>query len=219
MVTEVEPVAGDAAADGALAAAGACAAVVPVVVKPQPCLPESKATATAEHTPLGFAQHPEAQSASLRHCPVMNCCPFPVPTFWLPGADVSMAAAEPALPWAGAAATFDAAAPAAVLVVAGRALPSPKPHPDFPFWNCAPRPEQMPPPLLLKAQHADAQSAELRHVPPMNCWPAPFPMFFSPAGSGTAGAAREDAATSRNCQFMFTCTRQKAPYKRALLCM
>lgn len=183
-------------AAGAGAGAGASAAVLPVVVKPQPCLPESKATATAEQTPFGLAQHPEAQSASLKHCPVINCWPFPVPTFWLPGADVSTPLAAAVLAAAGAATTLVAAA---VVDPAELAPPSPKPQPVFPAWNWAPRPEQIPPPLLLKAQHAVvAQSLELRHSPPMNCWLAPLPMFLTPAGSGVAGAAKTDKATAHN---------------------
>src|SRR2546421_733626 len=34
-----------------------------------------------------------------------------------------------------------------------------------------------------KAQQPEAQSATLRHWPPMNCWARPLPTFFSPAGS------------------------------------
>jgi hypothetical protein len=34
-----------------------------------------------------------------------------------------------------------------------------------------------------KAQQPEAQSAALRHWPPMNCSPWPLPTFFSPAGS------------------------------------
>ena len=34
-----------------------------------------------------------------------------------------------------------------------------------------------------KAQQPEAQSAALRHWPPMNCTPRPLPTFFVPAGS------------------------------------
>jgi hypothetical protein len=85
---------------------------------------------------------------------------------------------------------------AAEVVAAGLAPPSPKPQPDFPAWNWAPMPEQMPPPLLLKAQHVEAQSLELRHSPPMNCCPTPFPMFLTPAGSGVAGLGRAKTAAA-----------------------
>lgn len=192
-------VAGDAAAGAAeltAAAAGSAAAATPVVVNPQPCFPESKATATAEQTPFGLAQHAEAQSASLKHCPVMNCWPFAFPTFCAPGADVSTASV-PVFAVSGAAAMV-VAADDAELATAELAPPSPKPQPVFPAWNCAPRPEQMPRPLLLNAQHAvEAQSFELRHSPPINCSPALLPMFFTPAGSGVAGlgAAQADMAS------------------------
>jgi len=33
---------------------------------------------------VGLAQQPLAQSASERHCPVMNCLPAPLPTFGAP---------------------------------------------------------------------------------------------------------------------------------------
>lgn len=33
---------------------------------------------------MGFAQQPLPQSASLRHCPPMNCPPLPLPTFFAP---------------------------------------------------------------------------------------------------------------------------------------
>lgn len=55
-------------------------------VNPQPVFPFSSATALAEHAPLGPAQQPDAQSASERHWPVMNCEPFPLPTFSEPAA-------------------------------------------------------------------------------------------------------------------------------------
>lgn len=38
------------------------------------------------HLPVLKAQHPEAQSASLVHWPVMNWAPLPLPTFAAPGA-------------------------------------------------------------------------------------------------------------------------------------
>ena len=88
--------------------------------------------------------------------------------------------------------------PAAVLALSAAALPlvvpvlaplvvpvvpllaPPNPHPVLPAWVCAPRPLQIPHGF---AQHPLAQSAALRHWPPMNCVPAPLPMFFVPEGS------------------------------------
>lgn len=81
IVTGVAPVAAVADDAGELATDVVSAEAAPVTVKPQPCLPESKATATAEQTPLGLAQHADAQSASLKHWPVINCWPFAFPTF------------------------------------------------------------------------------------------------------------------------------------------
>lgn len=127
---------------------------------PQPDFPFSSATALAAHAPLGPAQHPEAQSASERHCPVMNCSPLPAPTFDDPGAPD-----DPDFPLSGAASMDGFARPGAG---AGAApMPSPKPHPCLPAWNWAPTPEQMPAPLRI-AQQAEAQSLLLRQAPPMN---------------------------------------------------
>lgn len=55
-----------------------------------------------------------------------------------------------------------------------------KPQPVLVFWNWAPVPEQMP---MGLAQQAEPQSASLRHWPPMNWVPAPFPTFLAPEGS------------------------------------
>jgi hypothetical protein len=59
----------------------------------------------------------------------------------------------------------------------------------------APGPEQIPD---GPAQQPLAQSAVLRHWPPMNCAPTPLPTFFSPAGSkaGPPCAGVVDAAVS-----------------------
>lgn len=57
-------------------------------LKPQPVLPFWLATTSAEpeQTPsVGFpAQHADEQSASVVQPPVINCWPFPVPTFLAP---------------------------------------------------------------------------------------------------------------------------------------
>lgn len=153
-------------------------------------------TALAAHAPP-VAQHVDAQSASLRHCPVMNCAPLPVPTFAAPAAFGSTVTV-PELPLllllslplladvaagAAAAALVDAAGVVAV------ASSSPNPHPVFPAWKSAARPEQSP--MLPKvAQHAvsSAQSFELMHCPPMN-WPCAWlPTRPVRAGSGRAGS-------------------------------
>ena len=44
----------------------------------------------------------------------------------------------------------------------------------------------MPAPASV-AQHVLAQSAELRHAPPMNWAPLPLPTFLAPEGSGDNG--------------------------------
>jgi hypothetical protein len=66
----------------------------------------------------------------------------------------------------------------------------PKPQPVLPFCVEAPGPEQIPVGL---AQQPLPQSALLRHWPPMNCPPAPFPTFFAPAGSNGGTAATRKA--------------------------
>lgn len=194
---EPAPVPADGAAWGGAAASAAApppvepvAAPAPVPVKPQPALPFSVATALAAQAPLGPLQHPEAQSASDRHCPVMNCWPLPAPTF----EDVP----DPAPPPLPAAASMDGAAWPAPWDAAGAAAapPSPKPHPVLPAWNWAPSPEQMPAPFRV-AQQVEAQSLLLRQAPPMNWTPLPLPTFLSPDGSGVKGLgiARAEAAT------------------------
>jgi hypothetical protein len=57
----------------------------------------------------------------------------------------------------------------------------------------APGPEQIPD---GPAQQPLAQSAVLKHWPPINCAPTPLPTFFSPAGSnaGPPWAGVVDAA-------------------------
>jgi len=81
----LEAVAGAAAAlftaalTGVFGAAGAAAPP-----KPQPCFPCWVEAPGPEQIPVGLAQQPLAQSASERHCPVMNCAPLPLPTFLAP---------------------------------------------------------------------------------------------------------------------------------------
>ena len=78
---------GAAGADGvsrsikALAEAGAAAEPPP---KPQPVFPCWSAAPGPEQIPVGLAQQPLAQSASERHCPVINCLPALLPTFGAP---------------------------------------------------------------------------------------------------------------------------------------
>lgn len=85
----------------------------------------------------------------------------------------------------------------------GAAPPSPNPHPAFPAWVVAPRPEQTPkfwP--VTKAQHAVvAQSSEFLHSAPMNWMCPPLPTFLAPDGSGVMGrgVARAERATVRMC--------------------
>jgi hypothetical protein len=52
--------------------------------KPHPVFPACVCAPTPEQIPLGPAQHPLAQSAVFKHCPPINCCPFPLPTFFTP---------------------------------------------------------------------------------------------------------------------------------------
>jgi hypothetical protein len=196
-------------AAAATAAGGAtlAAAPTPASVKPQPVLPLALPTAGPEQTaaPLRPAQQPDAQSALLKHWPVMNCEASPLPTFAEPGMEVLI---TPAVELGSAAtATGDTSSPAAAEVVAGgggggEAAPEepvpPKPQPVLPAWNCAPGPEQIPAPLRV-AQQAEAQSAWLRQAPPMNWMPLPLPTFLAPAGSGERGSgfARAVARTEK----------------------
>jgi len=110
----LEAVAGaDAAAAGA-AAAGAAAALSAGAAdafgaadageeapppKPQPVFPCWVEAPGPEQIPVGLAQQPLAQSASERHCPVMNCAPLPLPTFLAPlGSKGGTAATKEARP-------------------------------------------------------------------------------------------------------------------------
>ncbi len=122
-----------------------------------------------------------AQSAPLKHWPPINCIPLPFPTFLAPAGSKAGPPAE-AVPAAVATAVLDDPG-------AEEAPVEPKPQPVFPFCVDAPGPEQIP---VGFAQHPLPQSALLRHWPPINCPPAPFPTFFAPAGSkgGTAYATR-----------------------------
>ena len=52
--------------------------------KPQPVFPCWVAAPGPEQIPVGLAQQPLAQSASERHCPVINCLPWLLPTFLAP---------------------------------------------------------------------------------------------------------------------------------------
>ena len=105
--------------------------------------------------PEGPAQHPLAQSAALRHCPPINCKPFPLPTFFTP------AGSNGGPPCAGApAATAGGGGGGAATVGGGTAAPDPKPQPVLPAWNWAPGPEQIP---VGFAQQPLPQSALLRH--------------------------------------------------------
>lgn len=185
--------------------------------KPHPCFPLSRATAAALHSPLGFAQQPLAQSASLRHAPVMNCLPAPLPTFAAPAAlEDSVCARSPpeplplslALDAAGLAALADAE-PAEPAEEPDEPVEpeddeddeeeeeAEKPHPVFPCCVWAPTPEQMP---TGPAQQADWQSALDRQAPVMNWAPWPLPTFLAPLGSGVRGEgmAREREARARS---------------------
>ena len=51
---------------------------------PQPVFPCWVEAPGPEQIPVGLAQQPLAQSASERHCPVMNCSPLPLPTALAP---------------------------------------------------------------------------------------------------------------------------------------
>lgn len=51
---------------------------------PQPSLPCWNAAPGPEQMPVGNAQQPLAQSALVRHCPVINCLPAALPTFAAP---------------------------------------------------------------------------------------------------------------------------------------
>src|SRR5882762_10645972 len=77
----LEPVAGACpASDDAFEAAGVGGeAPLP---NPQPVFPCWVAVPGPEQIPVGLVQHPLAQLAFERHCPVMNCMPLPLPTFF-----------------------------------------------------------------------------------------------------------------------------------------
>jgi hypothetical protein len=112
----------------------------------------------------------------------MNCAPTPLPTFFSPagskaGPPFAGVVDAPVAVSAGAAA--DDAVAGEVAATTAAALDG-KPQPVLPFWVDAPGPEQIPD---GPAQQPLAQSAVLRHWPPMNCAPTPLPTFFSPAGS------------------------------------
>lgn len=173
------------------------------------------ATSSALHSPAPLAwptQQLDAQSALLRHWPVMNWDLLPLPTFWLPDLAESTghvpdatAAAPPVLmfPAAGAAAGA-ATGGGAAAAGAGAALapPSPKPQPVFPAALPTARPEQMPieeSPAIPAQQAGWAQSAVLLQAPVMNCFPAPLPTFLAPEGSGVMGWG---VATARATTFI-----------------
>jgi hypothetical protein len=117
----------------------------------------------------------------------MNCCPLPFPTCGIP------AGSNGGPPLAGAAVAAAGGGAAAAAGGAAGAAPPPNPHPVLPFWNWAPGPEQMPVGL---AQQLLAQSTLLRHWPPINCPPCPFPTFLTPAGSKGGTAATKEMLKS-----------------------
>jgi hypothetical protein len=148
--------------------------------KPQPVLPAWVCAPTPEQMPEGPAQQPEAQSAAFRHWPPMNCLPAPLPMLGTPAGSKGgpPAALVPALAAVVATAAAEVVVSAAPVV---RPLePETNPQPVLPAWVCAPTPEQIP---EGPAQQPEAQSAALRHCPPMNCLPAPLPTLGTPAGS------------------------------------
>jgi len=155
-------------------------------MKPQPVFPAWVWAPRPEQIPEGPAQHVEAQSAALRHCPPMNCAPTPLPTFLTPeGSKAGPPAVARVATAAPVAAAGAAAGGGAAAAAAGAAAVDEKPHPSFPCWKAAPGPEQIP---VGRAQHPLAQSALLRHWPVMNCVPTPLPTWGAPLGSkgGTA---------------------------------
>ena len=147
---------------------------LPGATKPQPVFPAWVCAPTPEQMPEGPAQHPEAQSAALKHWPPMNWPPAPLPTFLTP------AGSKGGPPLAGAADAPLLLGATGAGAGAGEEEPETKPHPVLPACVCAPTPEQIP---EGPAQHPEAQSAALKHWPPMNWPPWPLPTFFTPAGS------------------------------------
>ena len=71
---------------GADGAGGAATGGAPDTLepKPQPVFPAWVEAPGPEQIPVGLAQHPLPQSASLRHWPVINWRPAPLPTFATP---------------------------------------------------------------------------------------------------------------------------------------
>jgi hypothetical protein len=74
----------EAAPTAAEVANGAAEIAVPADPNPQPVFPFCVLAPGPEQIPVGFAQHPLPQSASLRHCPPMNCLAAPLPTLPVP---------------------------------------------------------------------------------------------------------------------------------------
>ena len=69
----------------------ALAAVSLGVVSPNPHPPSLVCAMIAPaHLPVLKPQQPDAQSASLKHWPVMNCEALPLPTFAAPGIELSI---------------------------------------------------------------------------------------------------------------------------------
>jgi hypothetical protein len=145
------------------------------------------ATTAPAQSPVLKPQHPEAQSASLAHAPVMNClaAALPIRLGFAPaaarapvGGDTAATAAAAATATGEVAAplftTVDAATapvglkPSAIAAFAlGEALPWPHP----PSRCCATTgPAQRP---VLNPQQAEAQSLSELQGPVMNCVPAP----------------------------------------------
>lgn len=148
-----------------------------VDTKPQPVFPACVWAPRPEQIPDGPAQQVLAQSAPLKHWPPINCTPLALPTFFTP------AGSKAGPPFEAVEATVVAVAgdaAAAVDTKGEEAPPDTKPQPVFPACVCAPKPEQMP---EGPAQQVLAQSAPLKHWPPINCIPFAFPTFLTPAGS------------------------------------
>ena len=175
-------------AAGAVTGAGAGAGAAAPPPKPQFSMPTAP---IALHFPVFLLQHVDAQSALLRHWPVINWLPSALPTFCEPGrlASTPGLALVAGVVAAGAATTGGGAAAAAP-------PPAWNPHLSIPT---APMALQLPVSLL---QQADAQSALLRHWPVMNWLPSPFPTFWEPgllesmAGLAVTGAAGAGAGAA-----------------------
>jgi hypothetical protein len=127
----------------------------------------------ALQTPVFLLQHVDAQSALLRHCPVINWLPSPLPTFCEPGLLASIAG------FAGVAAPLATPGAAALLPASPVAAP---PEDDWkPQFSMPTAPIALHRPVFL-LQHVEAQSASLRHCPVMNWLPFPLPTLCKNVG-------------------------------------